>query len=259
MKKTIRSEGGFTPEAVVHLREQTAAFLKLEKVPGPQAYSIVTVVDEVACNVLEHAQASYLELEIKTGLGRVELCFRDDGTPFDPTEAVRQQAALMPGDAEERKLGLYMVVSLGDGLRYERLEGQNELVLLLPAREADEEAEGLTVSSQRGEPGRAWTVRLEGRLDVFTFVKLKKALEAISAQDPTAKLAVDLRRVDFIASSGWSVLLARRKLGRAAGGDLAVFGMNAEIRRVYDAMRIKALLPLAADQAAACQLLEGQA
>ena len=55
------------------------------------------------------------------------------------------------------------------------------------------------------------------------------------------------------------MLLARRKLGRAAGGDLVVCGMNAEIRRVYDAMRIKTLLPLLPDLEAACRLLEGQA
>src|SRR5262245_5315882 len=129
MKKVIRSEGGFTPDQVDRLRSETGAFLALLRIPGPQAYSIVTVVDEVGCNVLEHAKASYLELELRRGLGNVQLTFRDDGVPFDPTEQVRKQAALLPGDSPERKLGLYMVASLGDGLRYERAGSVNELSL----------------------------------------------------------------------------------------------------------------------------------
>lgn len=254
MKKTLRSEGGFTPQSVEHMRNETAAFLKLQRVPGPQAYSIVTVVDEMACNILEHAQASFVELELKTGLGVVELLFRDDGIPFDPTEKARQQAAMMPGDSEERRLGLYMVVSLGDGLRYERRGKLNEVSVVLPQNDGSE-AESLTIESEPGAAGKPWRLRLSGKLDVFSFVKLKKFLEGVSAQDPAAKLAVDLGKVEYIASSGWSVLLARRKLGKLTGGDLVICGLNAELKRVYDSMRISPLLPVAPDLDAACALL----
>lgn len=254
MKKTIRSEGGFTPEQVERLRNETSAFLTLARVPGPQAYSIVTVVDEMACNILEHSQASFLELVLKTGLGVVELLFRDDGIPFDPTEKARQQAALMPGDAEERRLGLYMVVNLGDGLRYERRGNLNEVTVVLPQNDGNEAA-SLTMDTEPGGGGRPWQLRLSGKLDVFSFVQLKKHLEGVSAQDPAAKLAVDLSGVEYIASSGWSVLLARRKLGKLAGGDLVVCGMSAELKRVYDSMRIVNLLPAEADLKAACAKL----
>jgi stage II sporulation protein AA (anti-sigma F factor antagonist) len=254
MKKTLRSEGGFTPQSVEHLRNETAAFLKIQRVPGPQAYSIVTVVDEMACNILEHAQASFVELELKTGLGVVELLFRDDGIPFDPTEKARQQAALMPGDSQERRLGLYMVASLGDGLRYERRGNLNEVTMVLPQNDGNAAA-SLGIASRPGEGGRPWQLRLSGKLDVFSFVQLKKQLEGVSAQDPAAKLAVDLSGVEYIASSGWSVLLARRKLGRLTGGDLLICGMSAELRRVYDSMRISKLLPAEADLDAACAKL----
>lgn len=256
MKKTLRSEGGFNPKSVERLRNETSAFLSTLRVPGPQAYSIVTVVDEVACNILEHAKASFLELELKAGLGVVELLFRDDGVAFDPTEQVRKQAALMPGDSEERKLGLYMVTSLGDGLRYERHGQHNELTVILPQTDGSE-AESLHIDTVKGMPGQAWQVSLAGKLDVFSFTKLKKHLEGISAEDKTAKVAIDLGRVTFIASSGWSVLLARRKLSRLGGGDLIVCAMPPELRRVYDSMRIAALLPVVSNMDIACKRLMG--
>jgi anti-anti-sigma factor len=255
MKKTIRSEGGFTPAQVERLRTETAAFLESAAVAKAQAYSIVTVVDEVACNILEHAQASFLELEINTALGLTELLFRDDGTPFDPTERVRAQVALMPGDSPERKLGLYMVASLGEGLRYERRGNLNELRINI-AEQAPADGGQLLIRTQPGGLGQAWRVRVAGKLDVFTFAELKKVLEDISAKDPAALLAVDLGQVTYIASSGWSALLARRKLARQGGGNLAICCVGPEIKRVYDAMRIGPLLPLADSLDEACQFLE---
>lgn len=256
MKKTVRSEGSFGPAQVERLRNETAIFLTLLRVPGPQSYSIITVVDEIACNILEHAGASYLELELKAGLGVVELTFRDDGVPFDVTEQLRKQVALMPGDSEERKLGLYMVASLGDALRYERRGQVNELSVVLPQTDGSE-AESLRIDTEAAAEGKPWRVHLDGKLDIFSFNKLKKHLESISAEDKTAKVAIDLGKVGFIASSGWSVLLARRKLSRLAGGDVAVYAMSPELKRVYDSMRIAPLLPTFPDlEGASRRLLE---
>jgi anti-anti-sigma factor len=65
-----------------------------------------------------------------------------------------------------------------------------------------------------------------------------------------------LSQVDFIASSGWSVLLARRKLSKLSGGELLICGMNADMERVYRSMRISTLLPSLADIARATKYLE---
>jgi anti-sigma B factor antagonist len=259
MKKIIRSEGGFTPAQVDRLRSETGAFLALLRIPGPQAYSIVTVVDEVGCNVLEHAKASFLELELRRGLGNVQLVFRDDGVPFDPTAKVREQAAALPGDSPERKLGLYMVASLGDALRYERLGSTNELSIVIPVEEPGREGEGLKIDSRppmTGGPGQVWVLQLAGKLDVFSFVKLKSFLEGVAGEDAKAKLVLDLSNVEFVASSGWSVLLARRKINKLAGGELSICGMNADIDRVYKSMRITPLLPSFPDAATAAKALE---
>jgi anti-anti-sigma factor len=87
----------------------------------------------------------------------------------------------------------------------------------------------------------------EGKLDVFSFMELRKYFEDLAAEGKAMMVVVDLKGVDFIASSGWSVLLSRRSAFRRLGGDLTVCGMTENIRRVYDTMKINEMLPVADD------------
>lgn len=104
--------------------------------------------------------------------------------------------------------------------------------------------------------GTVHLVRPIGKLDVFTFVELKVFLEKLSESDKAAKAVVDMSRAEYVASSGWSVLLGRRKLMRLGGGDLVVFGLNAEVLRVYQSMKVGKVLPSAEDLPGALALLE---
>jgi anti-anti-sigma factor len=97
----------------------------------------------------------------------------------------------------------------------------------------------------------------KGKLDVFSFVELRAHFEDLSQRDKKALVVVDLSGVEYVASSGWSVLLSRRKLVKLAGGDLSVCGMSDEIKRVYESMKIQKLLPSAPSAAAAAKLLDG--
>jgi anti-anti-sigma factor len=106
------------------------------------------------------------------------------------------------------------------------------------------------------ENGTVHLVRPVGKLDVFTFVELKVFLEKISEGDKTAKAVVDMGGAEYVASSGWSVLLGRRKLMRLGGGDLVVFGLSGEVDRVYQSMRVGKVLPKADDLAGALALLK---
>jgi anti-sigma B factor antagonist len=100
-------------------------------------------------------------------------------------------------------------------------------------------------------------VRPVGKLDVFTFIDLKKYFEELCARLPQGlKVVVDLSGVDYIASSGWSVLLSRRQAIQRQGGDLSVYGMNDNLRRVYDSMKIDRMLPSAPSREDAARLLK---
>ena len=86
-------------------------------------------------------------------------------------------------------------------------------------------------------------VRPVGKLDVFSFIDFKKYFEDLCAEAQGLMVVVDLSRVDYIASSGWSVLLSRRQAIRRQGGDLSVACLNENLRRVYDTMLIEKMLP----------------
>ena len=98
-------------------------------------------------------------------------------------------------------------------------------------------------------------VKPVGTLDVFTFLELKKHIEE-QARAKGVLMIVDLSRVDYIASSGWSVLLSRRQAIKRDGGNLSVFAMNENLRRVYDSMRIDKMLPSAPDELGALSMVK---
>jgi anti-sigma regulatory factor (Ser/Thr protein kinase) len=104
------------------MREKVGDCLELGGVKGPTAYVLVTVVDELVCNILEHGGASWVELEMTPSEGVLKLQLRDDGREFDPVALIRQKG---PDSAlkneSERNLGLYMVSQLADSCRYSRI------------------------------------------------------------------------------------------------------------------------------------------
>ena len=102
-------------------------------------------------------------------------------------------------------------------------------------------------------------VKPVGKLDVFTFIDFKKYFEELCARVPDGlKVLVDLTDVEYIASSGWSVLLSRRQAIQRLNGDLGICGMNENLRRVYDSMKIDKMLPSSASRSQALQQLQAR-
>ncbi|WP_372016645.1 SpoIIE family protein phosphatase [Pseudoxanthomonas sp. 10H] len=91
------------------------------------------IVEEVACNAVEHAVApdAPLEMHARVDDGRLWLEFRDRGVPFDPTA---QAAPDLDADVEERGiggLGVFLVRELADEIDYQRIEDVNVLRITL--------------------------------------------------------------------------------------------------------------------------------
>ena len=85
------------------------------------------IVDELAANVIMHAQADSLKLSFQLSCGNrsVTVCVRDNGHPFDPT---RVGAARLDQPIEQREvggLGLHFVRAFSDSLDYRRVGGEN--------------------------------------------------------------------------------------------------------------------------------------
>jgi anti-sigma regulatory factor (Ser/Thr protein kinase) len=103
------------------------------------AYSLLTVLDELCCNMMEHSHASWIEIELRPDNEKVQVILRDDGVPFDPTEQARttDYEAYLQTETN-RQLGLYMVQELTELFHYQRLDDKvNEVTFVMKTEDLE--------------------------------------------------------------------------------------------------------------------------
>ncbi len=83
-------------------------------------------------------------------------------------------------------------------------------------------------------------VRPRGELDLVAAPVLRAAVEQTGA----TSVVIDLAEVEFMNSSGLSVLLALTKRLRAAGGDLTIRNTPAMIRKTFEIAGVHELLTI---------------
>jgi anti-sigma B factor antagonist len=72
---------------------------------------------------------------------------------------------------------------------------------------------------------------------------------------PQPRVAVDLRPIDFLSSSGVALLIGlRRRIGNS-GGSLVLFGLHPYVRDLLRVMKIAPLFRIADDEAGALAML----
>jgi sigma-B regulation protein RsbU (phosphoserine phosphatase) len=91
------------------------------------------IVEEVACNAVEHAVAADapLELHARVDDGHLWLEFRDRGAPFDPTAHVVADLDVEIGERGIGGLGVFLVQELADRIEYQRVDDVNVLRITL--------------------------------------------------------------------------------------------------------------------------------
>ena len=80
---------------------------------------------------------------------------------------------------------------------------------------------------------QAYEIHLHGELDMSTAPRLREELLQLSS-DGAMEVTVDLSRLEFVDSTGLSVLITGLKRLRERGGDLALRAPNASTRRVLE-------------------------
>jgi anti-sigma B factor antagonist len=76
-------------------------------------------------------------------------------------------------------------------------------------------------------------VILSGELDVSTAGRLYEELAALT-REGMIHVALDLRALEFIDSTGISVLIAEHKRTASAGGELLILTPHRNVRRVFE-------------------------
>ena len=123
----------FRPENVDRLRIKVGECLERGGIKGSMAFLLLNMMDELICNILEHGHATWVELEMHPFPTEVRLIFRDDGTQFNPGNALENSNLDDAVDSENgRRMGLYMVSQVARNWRYHRVNGEvNELELTM--------------------------------------------------------------------------------------------------------------------------------
>jgi anti-sigma B factor antagonist len=96
--------------------------------------------------------------------------------------------------------------------------------------------------STREEAGRVVVVAI-GEVDIFTAPQLDAELSRLTA-DGRTDLVVDLARVDFLDSTGLSVLVKALKRVREADGRLDIVVTSDRVAKVFRITGLDQLIPL---------------
>lgn len=109
----------------------------------------------------------------------------------------------------------------------------------------------LTVDKQT----QATIVAAKGKLDAAGAPELETRCKAL-IQEGANRLLLDFAQVEYVSSAGLRSLLVLAKAVKSAGGGLALCGLVPAVRDVMSISGFDNILPLAADRAAAMDLLK---
>ena len=98
--------------------------------------------------------------------------------------------------------------------------------------------------------GAKLIVAPSGRIDSQTSPVFDRHLSAVIERGDV-HLVVDLAGLDYISSTGLSAFLSAAKKVRAAGGSMALSGLNSRIRLVFEMSGFLRLFPIYANVDAA--------
>ena len=107
----------------------------------------------------------------------------------------------------------------------------------------------MSVQTSLSAPG-VWVVTPVGRIDARLSPILEETLQQLISGG-SRWLVVDFSRVNFVASSGLKALIAARRKIRVTGGDVALVGLNPQVREVLEMTGIDRLFGLYATVAEA--------
>ena len=89
-----------------------------------------------------------------------------------------------------------------------------------------------------------WLVlAVTGEIDVYTAPALRSELQTLTESEGV-KLALDLRKVDFMDSTGLGVLIGTHKRLQASSGALAVVCGQPTILKVFEITGLDAIIPV---------------
>jgi len=105
----------------------------------------------------------------------------------------------------------------------------------------------LVVTLRQTEPG-VITLALRGRLDGETCILLDREVSR-ALTEPLHTMVLDMAGVDFVTSAGiGTIMKARTSLARKKA-DLAMVGVQPQVQKVFEIIRVLPMMPVFQDRA----------
>ncbi len=80
-------------------------------------------------------------------------------------------------------------------------------------------------------------MKIEGEVDVYTSIDLKKELTKLVESDQK-NIIIDLENVNYMDSSGLGVLVALLKELKKIGGELKLISLPVSVKKIFDLTRL---------------------
>lgn len=116
-------------DSVTVVTQAAESYFEETELPMRVSMKLLIAIDEIVTNIYSYSGASRFSVEIECPANSVKMTFRDNGTPFDPTE---QESVDITLSAEERQiggLGILMVRKSMDSFEYRYENNQNVLTI----------------------------------------------------------------------------------------------------------------------------------
>ena len=128
--------------AVRSLAQMVEEFGDANRLPDQQIYMINLALDELITNTVSYGLRGVVRPKIEVTLQvsdtMLVLSMVDNGRKFDPTESMHPDLSLPVEERPIGGLGLHLIKTFADRVKYEYAEGRNRLTLehdLTPATE----------------------------------------------------------------------------------------------------------------------------
>lgn len=95
-------------------------------------------------------------------------------------------------------------------------------------------------------------VEIEGKMNALTNGELKTMFKKLISEN-SAQIIVNLEKVDFIDSSGLSILIAALKNCREKGGYLRVCNLQKNVRKIFELTMLDRVFDISASLESALQ------
>ena len=110
-------EQGLSPALVDALHAGVLAMGREAGLTAGLAPVAALVVEEICTNIMEHSNATWLEVALGWQQGQAWVRVVDDGAPFDADQALRSLGAPDLQSGQDRRLGLHIIRQFSNRVR----------------------------------------------------------------------------------------------------------------------------------------------